>query len=263
MVHINTLDVSTIDFKISPERQDAPVERGILGTENDFSWCEDPAGAPVNRMEEAWAVMSSFGIRGSLLFDARSTCPRMGPVGPGTGSGVGSGAIAAPARRLLLLVVVSMLATVLAAGCSEPEGGPEADGSHPAATTSVEDEIREADQLEIQAILQGDPELQERIWDEDFVVTNVVGEVFTRTQVIAVFQEGVTPYRSFERETERIRLYGEAAVSQGSERVVPAEAPADATPTLRRYTHVWVDRDGEWRLAVRHAGRVPREGASP
>lgn len=207
--------------------------------------------------------MWSFGIRGLLLPDARGTFPRMGPVGLGTGSGVGSGGVAAPVRRLFPLVVVPMLATVLAAGCSESEGRPEADGSHPGATTPVEDEIREADQLEVQAILQGDPELQKRIWDEDFVVTNVVGEVFTRTQVMAVFQEGVTPYRSFERETERIRLYGEVAVSQGSERVVPAEAPADATPTLRRYTHVWVDRDGEWRLALRHAGRVPREGASP
>lgn len=52
-VHIDTLDVGTIDFEISPERQDALVEQGILETENYFSWCEDPAEAPVNRMEEA------------------------------------------------------------------------------------------------------------------------------------------------------------------------------------------------------------------
>jgi len=48
-VYINTLDVSTIDFRISPERQDALVEQGILGTENYFSWFEDPEEEPVNK----------------------------------------------------------------------------------------------------------------------------------------------------------------------------------------------------------------------
>lgn len=202
--------------------------------------------------------MCSSGTRGLLLVAARGASPRKGRVA--LGAAVVTGTVAAAVRRLSPVVLVPVLTAVLAAGCSEPEGPPEADASDSGPTTPVEDEIREADQLEVQAILHGDPELQERIWDEDFVVTNVMGEVFTRTQVMAVFREGVTPYRSFERDTERVRLYGEAAVSQGSERVVPAGAPADAPPALRRYTHVWVDRDGEWRLAARHAGRVPPAG---
>jgi NTE family protein len=50
-VYINTLDVGTIDFDISRERQDALVEQGIRGTETYFGWFEDPAEEPVNRVE--------------------------------------------------------------------------------------------------------------------------------------------------------------------------------------------------------------------
>jgi NTE family protein len=49
-IYINTLDVGTTDFDIAPERQDALVEQGIVGTENYFTWFEDPANEVVNRV---------------------------------------------------------------------------------------------------------------------------------------------------------------------------------------------------------------------
>jgi NTE family protein len=49
-VYVNTLDVGSTDFKLSPERQRALVEQGIKGAETYFAWFEDPSQAPVNRM---------------------------------------------------------------------------------------------------------------------------------------------------------------------------------------------------------------------
>ncbi len=49
-VYINTLDVKTTDFDISPERKNALVEEGIRGAEAYFQWFEDPAESPANRM---------------------------------------------------------------------------------------------------------------------------------------------------------------------------------------------------------------------
>jgi NTE family protein len=57
-VYINTLDVGTTDFDISPDRQNALVEQGIKGTESYFGWFESPDNEPVSRIEVAGAASS-------------------------------------------------------------------------------------------------------------------------------------------------------------------------------------------------------------
>jgi NTE family protein len=49
-IYISTLDVRTTDFDISPEKKAALVEQGIRGAEAYFSWFEDPAEDPANRL---------------------------------------------------------------------------------------------------------------------------------------------------------------------------------------------------------------------
>jgi uncharacterized protein (TIGR02246 family) len=143
--------------------------------------------------------------------------------------------------------------------CAAPASVTSGDAGPPR-RAPVDAEIREADQAEVQAILRGDPEQQVRIWAEDFVVTNIDGEVFTRAQVMRVFEQGLRPYRSFDRVTEDVRVYGTVAVSRGRESVVPAGPTApEVEPERRRYTHVWVHQDGRWQLAVRQSGRVRHE----
>jgi NTE family protein len=50
-VYINTLDVGTVDFDITDARKQALIVEGIAGAERYFTWFENPAEAPVNRME--------------------------------------------------------------------------------------------------------------------------------------------------------------------------------------------------------------------
>jgi NTE family protein len=51
-VYINTLDVGTVDFDLSDDKKRSLIEEGIAGTERYFDWFEDPAEAPVNRLEQ-------------------------------------------------------------------------------------------------------------------------------------------------------------------------------------------------------------------
>lgn len=119
-----------------------------------------------------------------------------------------------------------------------------------------EGDIREADQLEARAVLEGDVAVQETVWAEEFVVTNTQGEVLTREQVLAAFRAGARPYTEFERVTEQVQMLGPVAVSLGRERVVPTGSPAGHPGHERRYTHVWVKPGEAWRLVARHAMRL-------
>ncbi len=49
-LYINTLDVGTTEFDITPERKAALIEQGIVGAETYLQWFEDTDQAPVNRI---------------------------------------------------------------------------------------------------------------------------------------------------------------------------------------------------------------------
>jgi len=49
-LYINTLDVGTTDFDISPEKKSALIKEGIVGAEKYFKWFESASENPVNRM---------------------------------------------------------------------------------------------------------------------------------------------------------------------------------------------------------------------
>jgi NTE family protein len=62
-VYIDTLDVGTLDFRISEARKEALVEQGIRGAERYFTWFEDPAEAPANRVPGAPEARDSVDAR--------------------------------------------------------------------------------------------------------------------------------------------------------------------------------------------------------
>lgn len=52
-LYINTLDVATTDFTITPDKKAALIEEGIKGAETYLTWFEDPGEHPVNRLKQA------------------------------------------------------------------------------------------------------------------------------------------------------------------------------------------------------------------
>ena len=52
-------------------------------------------------------------------------------------------------------------------------------------------------------------------------------------------------------------VHGDTVIVMGHETVVPKGNSPDAGKTIhRRYTNIWMKRDGRWRLVARHASVI-------
>lgn len=121
------------------------------------------------------------------------------------------------------------------------------------ADPGIEQEIRLLESREVQAVLAHDAATLERLWDKAFVVHNPEGRIVPAgANVMArpVFQNARA---SFVREVESVTVNGDVAFSMGSE-VVTATAGGEAIK--RRYTNVWMRKDGTWKLVARHANKI-------
>ncbi len=149
-------------------------------------------------------------------------------------------------KQCLLLVLMS---APLSEGCAPTR-------VHP--PDSVEAEIRRLDHAEAQALLQRDSTTLRRLWANDFTVNNPRGGI-TRgsNEVVALIRNGIIDYSAFDRQIEVILPHGASVIVMGSERIVPGrKAPLAGQRVLRRFTHFWMKRNGEWRLTARHANVV-------
>jgi ketosteroid isomerase-like protein len=122
--------------------------------------------------------------------------------------------------------------------------------------TSGEDALRQLDQLGARAVLEADVETLGRLYAPDHLLHFApAGVVRTRQQVLDDVRDKRVLYTSFSRVTEHASLHGDVGVTIGSEVAVPrAGHPAhpEAKRVDRRYTHIWRNDEGRWRLLVRH-----------
>ena len=133
---------------------------------------------------------------------------------------------------------------------------------------SDEDHVRSLDDQERIAALKRDIPALERLWSEEFIVNAPNNQVVVgRRAVLETFvRAGVINFSSFERQIELIRADGPFVIIMGLETVEPvSDAPsaglvAGRTIT-RRFTNIWRNEAGTWRLFVRHANVIPAHTA--
>lgn len=126
----------------------------------------------------------------------------------------------------------------------------------------VEQEIRALYDYEQQLLLRRDAEAQERFYPEDFVVTNPFNMFIDKKKVMERIRADIIKYSRYDRQFDAFRIYGDTVVVIGSETVVPTPDAnrEDAGKTIhRRFTEVWLRRDGRWDKVVRHASNVSSE----
>jgi hypothetical protein len=119
--------------------------------------------------------------------------------------------------------------------------------------------IRSLEEQERTAVLaENVPEL-ERLWSEQFIVNNPQNEVSAdRKAVLERVKRGLIRYSQFERRIESIRFDRDIAIVMGSETVVRKGDAAGAAPAVhRRFTNIWRESGGTWRMIARHANVVP------
>jgi ketosteroid isomerase-like protein len=140
-----------------------------------------------------------------------------------------------------LAVVLLISLTSLAFGQSERD------------IMAIEQEVKKLDLEHADAVLRGDQDAMNKYWTEDFIVTNPFNEVDQADRI----KKGIVTYSSLIRESEAIKVHGNTVIVMGKETVVPKGNSPDAGKTIhRRYTNIWMKREGKWRLIARHASVI-------
>lgn len=122
---------------------------------------------------------------------------------------------------------------------------------------TIENEIRKLDKAEAEAVLKHDTLTLETLWADGFTVNTPYNVINSRKRGDRVNLH----YNRFDRNTEKLLVYNDSlALTMGSETINRKAPMTMAGQTLtRRYTHVWMRRNGRWQLAARHANFICAE----
>jgi ketosteroid isomerase-like protein len=123
---------------------------------------------------------------------------------------------------------------------------------------SIKVEIRRLELAHADAILNGDAAALDSLMDDDITVNHPTNRIVKeKKELLDLIQQGIIRYTAFKRYPELFLFFKDMVVVMGNEIVVPAKGAPNAGKTLqRRYTNIWMKRDGKWRLTVRHANNV-------
>jgi ketosteroid isomerase-like protein len=115
-------------------------------------------------------------------------------------------------------------------------------------------EITKLDNLEREAVIKADTGALLRLWSPDILINNPQNRISTRAQVLSRIRQGLLDYTSFERTIEKLSIIGDIVVVMGQEVLHPARKADYVGKTVtRRFTNVWMQQAGTWRLVARQA----------
>ena len=118
---------------------------------------------------------------------------------------------------------------------------------------AIEQEVRKLDLAHANAILRRDQVALDKLWTTDFRVNNPFNEIDKADRI----RTGAVTYSSFLREPEAILVHGGTVIVMGQETVIPSGNSPDSGKTIhRRYTNIWMKREGKWRLIARQASVI-------
>ena len=129
---------------------------------------------------------------------------------------------------------------------------------------ATEKQIRQLNAAEHDAFMKNDADALAKIWSDDFVVTNPFNQFVTKQQVLALVKTGVLAFKSYDRNIEYVKNYGDTVIVAGSETCVWAgKIPIAGQESKLRFTQVWRKQSGKWQEVARHANIVPPGQAKP
>jgi ketosteroid isomerase-like protein len=149
---------------------------------------------------------------------------------------------------MLLALVPLLLANSLSA--QSPKGAAE-----------LEKEIRKLDRAEAAAVLLTDVPAIEKLWSDDFTVNAPNNKILMgKLDAIKLVRDGILDYSSFERDVEAVVIHGDTVILMGLETVkAKGKAPFAGQTVRRRFTNIWMKREGQWQLTARQATIIGRD----
>lgn len=128
---------------------------------------------------------------------------------------------------------------------------------------SDEELVRSLDNQERVAALNRDVSTLERLWSEQFILNAPNNQVVLgKRAVLDMFvRAGIINFSTFARQIEFIRADGAFVIIMGLETVQPVTDALSGglvagQAIKRRFTNVWRNEAGIWRLFVRHANVI-------
>ena len=144
-------------------------------------------------------------------------------------------------RLLLLLILAAGTAGDLQAA---PDG-------------SDEQELMRLEQAYNDAQVTQDRATLERVWADDYVYTHSNGAVMTKAQDIDDTMSGEMTWRAARLDDMKVRKYGDVGVVTG--RLVMEGRAVQYASGPRRFTDIFVRRNGQWRLVGGQTTMVPEK----
>jgi ketosteroid isomerase-like protein len=123
--------------------------------------------------------------------------------------------------------------------------------------------VRTLDDQERIAALNRDGSALEKLWSDEFILNAPNNQVVVgKRAVLDMFvRAGIINFSTFERQIELVRADGAFVIIMGLEIVQPvSDAPSAGLVAgraiKRRFTNVWKNEAGTWRLFARHANVI-------
>jgi hypothetical protein len=121
----------------------------------------------------------------------------------------------------------------------------------------IENELRTLNAREVEALMHNDLKTLDRLWSDEFVVTNPLNKFVNKQQVVELIESNTLAFTSYDRQIEYVRIYDSTAIVTGSETVIWAgKMPSAGKTSHLRFTAVWMKHEGRWREVARHANIV-------
>ena len=121
--------------------------------------------------------------------------------------------------------------------------------------TSVENTLVQIEHDWGNALLKADVPAWSRYLGDDWVLTYSDGTLVTKPMALADLKEGALRIESFQLDDVKVRVYGDAAVVTGMITEKSKFRDKD-TSGVRRFTDVFVKRDGRWQAIASHESNV-------
>jgi ketosteroid isomerase-like protein len=128
-----------------------------------------------------------------------------------------------------------------------------------AQNNKIEALIKDLDQKNAYIVAHADTTALMKLLAPEFTINRTTGTIVSgRDKTLELMRHGMVSYDSFSVETEMVLVKNkELAISMGSEVVVSGgNRELKGQIVRRRFTHVWVKENGEWKLFARHANNI-------
>ena len=146
--------------------------------------------------------------------------------------------------RTLAVILLSALALSPCLGQAAP------------AVASLEDTLINLEKTRFVAIVDARVDELDKLMDDTLVYVHSNAKVDSKATYLASLKSGEVDYLSIEPADMKARVYGDTAILNGTARVKVKTGGQESNIHLR-FTTVWIERDGDWRMVTWQATRMP------